>query len=95
MLDGSIQLIAPDVPIRDAPIPIEQVRRTLHEPLGYIKSFQPRPTTTSHSSSGYVSRASSVASSLGEVDEERKRAVQEVLDREIRKSFLSRKKINF
>ena len=85
MLDGSIQLIAPDVPIRDSPISIEQVRATLHEPVRFIKSFQPRQTTTSYSSSGYVSRANSLASSLGEADEERKRAVQEVLDREIRK----------
>ena len=136
MLDGSIQLIAPDVPIRDVPIPLEQKRRTLKTPLSYISAVQSerskinqsnrakmtqpnhvapridqlarakslpqiatspkrqsetpdfdqserRMRKSSSTSSGYGSRASSVLSV--DMEEERAKIVQDLLDREIRK----------
>ena len=87
MLDGSIQLIAADVPIREAPVPIETVRRTLVQPISFINQVKHRRPTFSTSDSGYASRANSVHSDC--FDEERNRALQEVLERELRK-FLHR-----
>ena len=97
MLDGSIQLIAADVPIRETPVPIQTVRRTLIQPISFINQVKFRRPTFSTSDSGYASRANSIQSDC--FDEERNRALQEVLERELRKFyftfFLSFKKFKF
>ena len=87
MLDGSIQLIAADVPIRETPVPIQTVRRTLIQPISFINQVKFRRPTFSTSDSGYASRANSIQSDC--FDEERNRALQEVLERELRKFYFT------